>query len=232
MGVRNYWLPIRVRGVVVGITYLQSPGDTRLRPAALLRSLGAGINSLNRSEFHRASRLLHLIVQHVQSLDLSDLRKADLTKAGHAVLALEKEQARLHEALQRHLPDSPQIARRFGPETHTEQAVQRLLECISQNYAQSVTLQGCAAKLEMNATYLSALFSRAIGKPFKTSLTEHRLQKARELLNDAANTVSEVACAVGYASENRFRIAFKKATGLSPKLWRETMQTNPPTPAG
>ena len=44
------------------------------------------------------------------------------------------------------------------------------------------------------------------------------------------NKASEVAIAVGYGSENRFRIAFKKATGLSPKLWRETMQTNLPPP--
>ena len=35
-----------------------------------------------------AARFLRLIVQHVQTASLSDLRKADLTSAGHAALAV------------------------------------------------------------------------------------------------------------------------------------------------
>jgi len=53
------------------------------------------------------------------------------------------------------------------------------------------------------------------------------MANAKTLLGDPANNISDVAYAVGYASENRFRIAFKNATGLSPKLWRATMQTSP-----
>ena len=166
----------------------------------------------------------------MQTASVADLRKADLARAGHAVIALEKEQSRLHEVLKRHLPDTPQAPRRAGPESHPEQIVHRLLECIERDYGKSITLQRCADKLGMNAAYLSDLFSHAMGVPFKTRLTELRMEKAKALLGDPAKTVSEVACAVGYASENRFRIAFKKATGLSPKLWRETMQTNPPLP--
>lgn len=137
---------------------------------------------------------------------------------------------RLHEALERHLPVTSETSRRSGPQSHPEQLVQRLLGCIEQNYGKPITLQNCACKLGMNATYASALFSRAVGVPFKTRLTELRMEKAKTLLGDPAKTASDVAYAVGYASENRFRLAFKKATGLSPKLWRETMQMNPPPP--
>jgi len=45
----------------------------------------------------------------------------------------------------------------------------------------------------MNAAYLSDLFSRAVGVPFKAYLTELRLTKARELLGDPAQTAAEVA---------------------------------------
>jgi len=228
LGVQNYWLPMRVRGVIVGIAYLQALDFARPGPARLPKSARAATKVLSRSEFHRASRLLRLMIQHVQTLDLAELRKTDLAKAGHAVVALEREQARLHEALQRHLPAPPPVARRHGTETHTEQAVHCLLNCISQNYARPITLRGCAAKLDMNAAYLSALFSRAIGRPFKTYLTGHRIEKAKVLLNDPTKSVSDAAVAVGYTSENRFRVAFKQATGLAPKLWRETMRMSPP----
>lgn len=65
--------------------------------------------------------------------------------------------------------------------------------------------------------------------PFKTYLTEVRVEKARELLRDPTRNVSEVAYAVGYASENRFRIAFKRVTGLSPTSWRDTLRMPLPT---
>lgn len=241
LGVRNYWFPMRVRGETLGIAYLQALDHSTARPPARKRSARtgphrlrrAGARVLSRLKFDRAARFLQLIVQHVQTASLSDLRKADLTSAGHAVLALEKEQARLHDTLQRHLPPAPQAQapRRSGPESHAQQTVHCLLECIEQRYAQPIMLRQCAVKLGVNAAYASSLFSRAVGVPFKTYLTERRLEKAKELLGDPAKTASEVAQAVGYGSEDRFRIAFKKATGLSPKLWRATMQTNRPKPA-
>lgn len=226
LGVRNYWFPLRIRGETVGIAYLQALDRLKGRQVAGGFPARAEMQVLSRMEFARAARLLRFVVQHVQTASLADLRKADLTSAGHAVLALEKEQARLHEVLQRHLPTTPQDSRRLGAKSHPEQIVHRLIECIEQNYDKAVTLRGCAVKLGMNAAYLSGLFSNAMGVPFKTHLTELRMAQAKRLLSDPTKHVSEVAEAVGYASENRFRIAFKKATGLSPKLWRETMQTS------
>jgi len=239
LGVRNYWVPIQVRGETLGIAYLQTLDHFTARPSARIRSARivqhrlrrAGARVLSRLKFDRAARFVQLIVQHVQTASLADLRKADLTSAGHAVLALEKEQARLHETLQRHLPATPQAPRRSGPESHAEQIVHRLLERIELDCGNAITLQRYARELGMNAAYLSTLFSRAVGIPFKTYLTERRLEKAKGFLGDPAKTASEVAYAIGYGSEDRFRFAFKKATGLSPKLWRETMQTNLPQPA-
>ena len=83
----------------------------------------------------------------------------------------------------------------------------------------------------MNAAYLSAIFSREVGVSFKAHLTATRLERAKALLGDPTRATAEVAYAVGYASENRFRAAFKQATGLPPKLWRETVKLVSP-PAG
>jgi AraC-like DNA-binding protein len=236
LGIRNYWIPLRVRGETLGIAYLQALDHSTARPPARKRSARteprrlhpAGTKILSRLKFARAARFLRFIVQYVQISTVADLRLADLTSARCAVIALEKEQVRPHEVLERHIPPTPQTPRHPGPESQSEQIVHRLLECIERDYAKPITLQRYARELEMNAAYVSDLFSRAVGIPFKTYLTELRLEKARKLLGDPAKTASDVAYAVGYASENRFRAAFKKETGLSPKLWRETMQTNPP----
>jgi AraC-like DNA-binding protein len=236
LGVRNYWFPIRIRGDTLGIAYLQALEHAGARPTAQKCSARAAprhvrraaAKVLSRFEFTRAAKLLQLIITHVETASLSDLRKADLTSAGHSVLALEKEQARLHETLQHYLPSSPPTLHRPAPESHGAQVVHRLLEFIEANYGQRITLQLCASKLGMNAAYLSDLFSHALGVSFKTCLTGVRMAKAKTLLEDPAKNLSTVAYAVGYASENRFRAAFKQATGLPPKLWRETMQMGVP----
>ncbi len=227
LGVRNSWLPIRVRGVTVGVAYLQALAGPRPFSSARDRPARFAARGASAAEFGRARRLLRLIIEHVQTLDLAELRKDELTHAGHAVLALEQEQARLHDVLQRHLPAVPSGSPRAVPESHAEQIVHNLLALIQKDYATPLTLQRCAGKLQMNAAYLSALFSRAVGVPFKTYLTTVRMEKAKALLGDAKHTVSEVAWAVGYGSENRFRGAFRKATGLAPKLWREALRIQP-----
>jgi AraC-like DNA-binding protein len=231
LGVRNYWLSIRVRGETLGIAYLQAldhpAGGTSARRKSP-RFHQANATVMSRLRFIGAARFLRLIVQHVETATLSDLRKADLTNAGHALLALEREQARLHEVLQGHLPAAPQALRRRRPESQAEQLVHRLAGRLELDYAKPVTLQQYAREMGMNAAYLSALFSRVVGISFKAYLTDLRLEKAKALLGDPTRTASEVSSAVGYASENRFRSAFKQATGLSPRYWRETMQTDPP----
>jgi len=234
LGVRNYWLPVRLRRETLGIAYLQALEHSRplrptCRPSAPAadgqrRRLGAIVAS--RLKFARATRFLQHIVEHVETASLSDLRKADLASAGCAVMALEREQARLHEALHRYVPANPAVPR-ISPAPRSKEVARGLLERLELDYAKPLTLQRLARDLGMNGAYLSALFSRVVGIPFKSYLTELRLQKAKELLSDPVKTVSEVAYAVGYSSEERLRCVFKKATGLSPSVWRETMRTAP-----
>jgi AraC-like DNA-binding protein len=224
LGVRNYWLALRIRGKMVGLAYLQTLDGSHGKPTARKHFPPGRAKASSQLEFARAARLLRFVIQHVQAASLADLRKADLTSAGRAVLALEKEQTRLHQTLHRHLPHTSEVPRGAGSESHADQIVHRVLKDIEVDYGKPVTLQQYARELGMNAAYLSGLFSHALGVPFKTYLTEVRMTKAKQLLEDPAKTASDAAFAVGYASENRFRLAFKKATGLSPKLWRETMQ--------
>ncbi|HKI68290.1 MAG TPA: AraC family transcriptional regulator [Verrucomicrobiae bacterium] len=239
LGLRNYWAPLRVRGETLGIAFLQALDHPAARPSTAKRSVlavqhcfrQAGARVMSRSEFARAARFMRLIIQHLETSSLADLRKAELTRAGRAVIALEKEQSRLHQTLRRHLPATPPSPRPSGAESHPEQIVHRLLERLELDYGKPTTLRNYAREMGMNTAYLSDLFSRTVGIPFKTYLTDLRLEKAKALLNDPAKTASDVASAIGYSSENRFRSAFKKATGLSPSVWRETMQIDPPQPA-
>ena len=182
---------------------------------------------MSQAEFARAARLLRLIVQHVQTASLADLRKTDLTQARQALGEFQKVQTRLRRELNHLIPAFRRMPPAADSGKHSDQILRSLMEHIDQHLAQTITLQGCAADLGLNPTYLSALFSRTLGIPFKTYLTEVRVEKARELLSQPRRTIASIAAAVGYRSENRFRVAFKNVTGLSPKTWRETLRMPP-----
>jgi two-component system response regulator YesN len=95
-----------------------------------------------------------------------------------------------------------------------------MLGYVDRRYSSPFNLDDLAFDMKRNASYLSALFSQTTGVPFHQYLEQVRLSKARELLRDPRNRVGEVARAVGYASPDAFRHAFKAHDGLSPGAWR------------
>jgi AraC-like DNA-binding protein len=245
MGVHNFWLPIIVRGCVVGLAFVQAlalpaPGASVQRkplchhraPAPKTgkrasRQFGRATRRMARSDFWESAKLLHLVFEHVETSALAELRKSDLTQAQQALVELQTVATRLRRELNGLVPAFNKTAPLLEAENHTDRVVHAALEYVHRHYPQPFTLQQCASGLGLNAAYLSAQFSRAVGVPFKTYLTDVRVERARELLSDPAARIANVARAVGYASENRFRVAFKKVTGLSPRLWRETLRVGP-----
>jgi len=226
LGVLNYWLPVCILDQTIGIAYLQALDGAQPGQTAQRRSGRAATKVVTQSEFRRAGQLLRLMIQHVQTLNLADLSKEALTKARRALRVFENVQMRLRKKLNGVLPALRETPPVLQPECRRERIAQAVLNRIHQDYARPLTLRKCASDLGMNAAYLSDLFSRTVGLSFKTCLTEVRMEKARELLSDPATNISQVASAVGYASGNRFRIAFRNVTGLAPRMWRETLQMN------
>jgi AraC-like DNA-binding protein len=233
-GVRNCLIPIEVRHCTVGIAFVQAldhslggpdPGEVATSaPAQVTSRPSGGARSISRPEFERVARVLQLICEYVQAVALADLWRTDLDKVQQELPVSAKSQPRPNKelvALPTAFHPSPSIP---ASGSHGEWLMHHLLERLDQDYVRPITLKQCACALGLNAAYLSTLFSRVVGMPFKAYLTELRMEKAQEFLSDPARTVSEVAYSVGYASENRFRNAFKKAIGLPPRIWRETVR--------
>ena len=66
------------------------------------------------------------------------------------------------------------------------------------------------------------MFRKVTGQTYIAYLTEARLQKAVELLNETDDKTYVIAQKVGYQEQNYFSYVFKKRFGISPTKYRGT----------
>lgn len=97
--------------------------------------------------------------------------------------------------------------------------VTAILQHIQQHYA-TLTLESLADAFYYNPAYLSRLIRRETGHTLTQLLTDCRLSAARQLLQDPALTVEQVADRVGYNNADHFTVMFRRATGMPPAVWR------------
>ncbi|NQX69189.1 response regulator [Paenibacillus alba] len=88
-------------------------------------------------------------------------------------------------------------------------------------YKEDLSLSEVADQMNVNATYLSKLLKRDLGKSFVDCLTDIRIKKAIQHLNDPTSKIYEIAQKVGYQSQHYFSHTFKKMTGVSPLEYRK-----------
>jgi len=97
----------------------------------------------------------------------------------------------------------------------------RAVAHIRAHCSRRITREEIASILGCSSAYVSTLFRRLTGHTFKETLTRYRLEKAKGLLDTSTSTIAEVAFAVGYEDPNYFSATFKKATGVSPGMYRK-----------
>lgn len=81
------------------------------------------------------------------------------------------------------------------------------------------TIDHLASLAAMSRTVFVERFRDAMGRSPAGYVTEVRIREAQRRL-DAGASVSEVSRALGYASDEGFRRAFRRHTGIAPSAWR------------
>jgi AraC-like DNA-binding protein len=93
----------------------------------------------------------------------------------------------------------------------------RITRFINENLHRGLTLKVLANFLGYSEKYCSDLFYRIMGESFSGYMRRHRVERAQSLLTTTAQTLAEVATAVGFSDQFAFSHFFKRATGHSPR---------------
>jgi AraC-like DNA-binding protein len=162
-------------------------------------------------------RPLTLLLQQAPTVSRADQR-AFLRAVSLAQLVVHDLEATLAAGRVAHGPECAGERPNHG--NHRQHLVDTMLDYIHEHYSHTMQLADLAAALDLNASYVSNLFSTTVGVTFHHYLEELRLAKAKELLHDPRKRVCEVARAVGYTNPNHFRTVFRARVGTSPSAWR------------
>ena len=76
-------------------------------------------------------------------------------------------------------------------------------------------------ELEMNASYLSTLFSKETGFSVSEYIRRQKISVAKYLLRYKEYSCSEIAEYLGFSGESHFSALFAKQEGISPKEYRK-----------
>ncbi len=99
--------------------------------------------------------------------------------------------------------------------------VQKIIDYIDFHFNEFIVLQDLSDLTGLNATYLSALFSKQTGKPITYYINKVKIDHALPLLKNTTKSIEEISAYCGFEDMNYFARIFRKYTGKSPTAWRK-----------
>jgi AraC-like DNA-binding protein len=108
--------------------------------------------------------------------------------------------------------------------TRDESRLYGVRELLSQRYSESVTLAQIAREVGLNRMALTTGFKELFGMSVYEYLRKERMERAYDLLQDEANSITQVAQAVGYEYSCNFSTTFRAYFGCTPQNARDVGQ--------
>jgi AraC family transcriptional regulator len=96
----------------------------------------------------------------------------------------------------------------------------RAKEILDERLDGELSVADLATACNLSARHFSRAFRQSTGQSPHRWLVERRLDKARGLLEQSSQSLSEIASACGFASQSHFTRTFTRAMRLSPGAWR------------
>lgn len=102
--------------------------------------------------------------------------------------------------------------------------VQKVITCIDTDITADLSLKTQAKLLNVNPSYLSALFKKETGVTLTDYVNKRRVERAKSLLKNNNIQIQTVAQSCGMLDVNYFTKIFKKYEGTTPKEYREKIK--------
>ncbi|MEO1349225.1 MAG: AraC family transcriptional regulator [Cyanobacteria bacterium J06635_15] len=216
-----------------GTTYLAPPKSVVfMNPEEAHTGYSAEGLPLTYRMLYPSPELVHQIAHEAQIAGAPYFRDAvvenpDLTCSVFALhTALEQSNSRLEKqsllveilsAILLHYGDAKTRSHRLGQE---HRAVDLIKTYLHDNFSADIALAQLVELTQLNRSYLIRVFRQAVGMPPYAYLTQIRVRKARQFLEQGM-AVAEAAIAVGMSDQSHLTRHFKRIFGVTPGHYRK-----------
>lgn len=114
-------------------------------------------------------------------------------------------------------------------EQDARQRTRTILSYLEENYQRRITLSDLSAETYFSTAYLSKYFKKQFGRNFSEVLLDMRLKHAALELINTEISITQIALDSGFSSPVAFTKYFRKAYGMTPSLYRQSVQSSPDT---
>ena len=94
--------------------------------------------------------------------------------------------------------------------------VRRAISYIEDNYPEKISVEGIAAHIGIDRTYLHRIFKKNLNISPAQFLISYRLERAKAMMEHDNLTISEIAVSTGFFDAAHFTRAFSEKYGISP----------------
>jgi AraC family transcriptional regulator len=91
---------------------------------------------------------------------------------------------------------------------------------LERHLSETISLATLARLTRLSEQHFCRAFKKSLGLPPHQFHVQRRIERAKLLLADRANTVTDIALMLGYSQTSAFSVAFRKMTGRSPSEFR------------
>ena len=98
--------------------------------------------------------------------------------------------------------------------------MKRVLEYVSENLGQQISLAAMASAAGLSKMHFAAQFRLATGMRPHEFVLRRRIEYAQQLLSETRTSIIEVALSVGFQTQAHFTTVFKRFVGETPYRWR------------
>ena len=116
------------------------------------------------------------------------------------------------------------LRRTSAREWNTAEKIDYALAYIREHFNENIVINDLAARLDMSPGYFSSTFKREVRQSTMQYITALRIERAREYLENTDQSVAVIAKSVGYEDSQYFFRVFKKATGMTPLQYRQSLK--------
>jgi AraC-like DNA-binding protein len=108
--------------------------------------------------------------------------------------------------------------------------LKRALQLIENNAGRMPALSEIANAVNLRKASFCRAFKQSTGQSPHHYLLVHRVNRAKEMMQDRNRTLTDIALECGFSGPSQFSVVFSRIVGRSPRSYRHSLSSNVPAP--